>query len=84
MIAGPNDLGVAHNYDLIDVTVAAANIHVILPGDVNLDGAVNLLDVQPFVNLLSSGNYSAEADCNYDGTFNLLDVSPFIDKLQGN
>lgn len=84
LIAGPNDLGVAHNYDLIDVTVAAANIHVILPGDVNLDGAVNLLDVQPFVNLLSSGNYSAEADCNYDGTFNLLDVSPFIDKLQGN
>ena len=84
LVAGPNALGVANNYDLLDVAIATVNVHVTLSGDVNLDGSVNLLDVQPFVNLLGTGGYLNEADCNYDGAFNLLDVSPFIDKLQGD
>ena len=54
-----------------------------LLGDVNLDGVVNLLDVAPFVAVLSSGNYQAEADCNKDGTLDLLDVAPFIVILGG-
>ena len=81
LIAGPNDLGVADNSDLLDVSVAQANIHVVLPGDVNLDNAVNLLDVAPFIELLQQGGYQAEADCNYDGSFDLLDVAPFIEKF---
>ncbi len=52
-------------------------------GDVNLDGEVNLLDVQPFVDLLTSGSYQAEADINQDGVVNLLDVQPFVDLLSG-
>ncbi|MEM9413642.1 MAG: dockerin type I domain-containing protein, partial [Planctomycetota bacterium] len=47
-------------------------------GDVNQDGSVNLLDVAPFVELLSAGTYQAEADCNQDGSVNLLDVDPFV------
>ncbi len=50
-------------------------------GDVNLDGLVSLLDVAPFVELLSSGGYQIEADINQDGVLNLFDVSPFIDLL---
>ncbi|MEM9409591.1 MAG: dockerin type I domain-containing protein [Planctomycetota bacterium] len=50
-----------------------------LYGDMNMDCAVNLLDVQPFVNLLSSGGYQAEADINQDGSVDLLDVDPFVD-----
>ena len=50
-------------------------------GDVNRDGVVNLLDVQPFVDLLSSGEFQAEADTNGDGAVNLLDVASFIDLL---
>ena len=50
-------------------------------GDVNQDGAVNLLDVQPFVELLSSGDFQVEADTNGDGAVNLLDVASFIDLL---
>ena len=50
-------------------------------GDINGDGLVNLLDVQPFVQLLSSGNFQVEADINCDATVNLLDVAPFIDLL---
>jgi hypothetical protein len=52
-------------------------------GDVNLDGVVNLLDVAPFVELLSSGVYQAEADTNMDGVVNLLDVDSFVDLLGG-
>ncbi len=53
-------------------------------GDVNQDGLINLLDVQPLVALLTSGNYQFEADVNQDGNVNLLDVQPFIDLLTGN
>ena len=48
-------------------------------GDVNCDGVVNLLDVEPFINLITSGQYGVKADINQDGTVDLLDVAPFIE-----
>ena len=33
-------------------------------GDVNCDGVVNLLDVAPFVDLVSNGGFSTKADIN--------------------
>ena len=56
---------------------------LVLLGDVNLDGSVNLLDVAPFVDLLPTGAYQPEADCNRDGTIDLLDVEPFVNLLSG-
>lgn len=50
-------------------------------GDINQDGAINLLDVLPFIELLTDGGYQIEADINQDGTVNLLDVSGFVDLL---
>ena len=47
-------------------------------GDINCDGAVNLLDVGPFVDQVSSGVFSNKADVNGDGSVNLLDVDPFV------
>lgn len=55
----------------------------VLLGDVNLDGVVSLLDVAPFVNVLTSGMFQAEADVNQDGMVNLLDVAPFVEILTG-
>ena len=55
-----------------------------LLGDVNLDGLVNLLDVQPFVAIIAAGEFQNEADINLDGFVNLLDVQPFVDILTGN
>lgn len=52
-------------------------------GDVNGDGEVNLLDVVPFVDAVTTGTYIPEADINGDGVVNLLDVAPFIDLLSG-
>lgn len=63
------------------VTIGYQQSADVLLGDVNLDGTVNLLDVAPFVNLLSSGNYQAEADINSDGAVNLLDVAGFVELL---
>ena len=56
----------------------------VLFGDINLDGVVNLLDVDPFVTVLGSGIYQIEADANLDGSVNLLDVNGFILILAGN
>ena len=52
-------------------------------GDVNQDSLVNLLDVQPFVALLSNSEFQIEADTNQDGEVNLLDVASFVDLLAG-
>ena len=56
----------------------------VILGDVNDDGVVNLLDIGPFVDLLSSGQYLPAADINQDGLVNLLDVEPFVSILAGS
>lgn len=55
----------------------------VLLGDVNLDGVVSLLDVAPFVNLITTGTFQAEGDINQDGVVSLLDVAPFVALLTG-
>ncbi len=52
-------------------------------GDVNCDGVVNLLDVAPFIEVISEGGFDPKADINADGQVNLLDVAPFIEILSG-
>ena len=54
-----------------------------LLGDVNTDGNVDLLDVDPFVAIVTAGGFQCEADINKDGSVNLLDVNPFVDLLTG-
>ena len=65
-----------------DIGLFVEEVSVLL-GDVNLDGIVNLLDVQPFVLLLSVGPFQPEADINKDGLVNLLDVAGFVGLLAG-
>ena len=50
----------------------------VLPGDVNLDGAVDLLDVAPFIDLISSGEFQFEADLDSNETVNFEDIPLFI------
>ena len=66
-----------------DVRIEAIDCDSVLLGDVNMDGIVNLLDVQDFVDLLTNGDFQAEADINGDGFVNLNDVSLFVDLLVG-
>ena len=55
----------------------------VLPGDIDGDGALTALDIDPFIISLTSGTYSAAADVNQDGFLNLFDVSAFIEALGG-
>ncbi len=64
-----------------DLIFAIANAFEL--GDVNRDGRVNLLDVQPFVDLLTTGGFQVEADINQNGVVSLLDVDPFVALLAG-
>jgi len=63
------------------VYLVTNSVSEFLLGDVNRDDSVNLLDVAPFVALLSNGNFQVEADINGDGFVNLLDIGPFVDLL---
>ena len=53
----------------------------VLLGDCNLNGVVNFEDISPFIGILSSGPFLAQADCNEDGMISFADISPFIQIL---
>jgi len=55
-----------------------------LLGDVNGDGAVDFLDISPFISLLSTGGFSCEADIDGNGEVDFLDITPFIRLLSGS
>ena len=84
--AGAGPLGVASNGTHLVIADEFLGVLVdvlFVPGDVNRDGLVNLLDVGPFVDVLSTGEFQAEADLDQSGAVNLLDVQPFVDLLAG-
>ena len=55
-----------------------------LLGDCNLNGVVDFLDINPFIEILAADTFLDQADCNQDGVVNFLDVAPFINILSGN
>ena len=75
-----SDLGTAGTSSGLIFTGNVASSDFVL-GDINCDGEVNLLDVTPFVDLLTSGMFLDKADINGDGSVDLLDVGPFVDLL---
>ena len=88
LIVTAGEGGIVHRPDFcnesLKATFGSATITVDNPfvlGDVNLDGSVTLLDIQPFVDLISESGFQAEADTNMDGFLNLLDVQGFVDLL---
>jgi hypothetical protein len=86
IISTPGALGIVNNGMLIDPILGIATIMVdkaFLLGDINCDGVVDLLDVAPFINLLTTGGYSPKGDFNNDGAITLLDVQPFVILLAG-
>jgi len=81
LTAGPNDVGIANEYALLQSGFAKANISVagqVLLGDINGDDIVNFLDIRPFISLLATGFFQPEGDINGDGMVDFRDISPFI------
>ncbi len=75
-----NDNGFASDYGL---AWRGDPVQVFLLGDVDLDGVVNFLDIAPFIEVLSTGGFQAEADCNQDGIVDFLDIAAFIAIVNG-
>jgi len=54
-----------------------------IPGDMNQDGVIDILDVIEVVNYILSGEYVEEADINEDGVLNILDLVRYIEIILG-
>ena len=48
-----------------------------------MDGTVDFFDIQPFIDVLSSGEFQAEADVNCDTVVDFFDIQAFIAILMG-
>ena len=77
--------GSAHGgyFDNTRIAGVVADGTVVL-GDVNQSGTVDFSDISPFIALLSSGEFQAEADINMSGSVDFSDISPFIAILSGS
>jgi len=62
------DLSFSSNFTLAEV----------LLGDVDLSGDVTFADIPPFIQVLKSGVYQAEADVDQDGDVDFQDITPFV------
>ncbi|MEM9411831.1 MAG: dockerin type I domain-containing protein, partial [Planctomycetota bacterium] len=65
------------------IIIDSISVEEFVLGDLNCDGVLDLLDVEPFVNAISMSDYILKADINQDGVVDLLDVTPFVDLLTG-
>ena len=77
--ADDNSTNPDSNIGLDTIRIAAS----VLLGDVNLDGAVNFLDISPFISALASNTLQAEADFDENGVVDFRDIAPFIAILSG-
>lgn len=59
-----------------------------LPGDVNLDGEVNIADLNAIIDIILGGNVDDQtrerADVNGDGEVNIADINGVIDAILGH
>ena len=78
--AGFGTLQVAQGADLQLNLVTAPPV---LRGDVNLDSTVDFDDISPFITILATGDFQAEADVDTSGEVTFDDILPFIEILSG-
>ena len=54
----------------------------VLKGDVDMDGDIDFSDIPPFISVLISGVFQAEADCDCNTAVEFADIPAFINILQ--
>ncbi len=55
-----------------------------LPGDINDDGILNILDIVSLINLVLENQYENIADLNDDGILNILDIVILVNLILNN
>jgi len=68
-------------FDNVEISSVPEPSDVVL-GDVDQNGVVDFADIPPFIELLVSREFQAEADTNEDGVVDFSDIPPFIAILQ--
>ena len=71
------------NFRINSFTVTTEERPEALLGDVNLSGMVDFDDIGPFIQLLASGMFQAEADIDENEMVDFDDIAPFINILAG-
>ena len=54
-----------------------------IPGDMNTDGGINVLDIVLISNLIFINEYDETGDVNMDGILNVLDIVLLINVIIG-
>jgi hypothetical protein len=72
-----------YNSESGQITLNTSFVNSSEKGDVDLDGVVGFLDISPFIAILSSQGFQAEADIDDNGAVDFLDITPFIALLSG-
>ena len=67
-----------------NIQIAGVPAGDVILGDVDLSGAVDFLDISPFITILASSGFQNEADIDQNGVVDFLDISPFIQILSGS
>ena len=65
-------------------TMALSVSQSVMLGDCNLDGVLDFLDLPPFIAVLTTGEFLAQADIDQSGNVTFLDIPPFIAMLSNN
>ena len=55
-----------------------------IPGDMNSDGGINVLDIVLISNLIFANDYSEIGDVNTDGILNVLDIVILVNSIIGD
>ena len=55
-----------------------------MPGDINEDGILNILDIVSLINLVLEGQYDDNADLNGDEILNILDIVNLVNLILDN
>jgi len=58
--------------------VIISNYSNSIPGDINNDEIVNILDIVQLAGMVLSGEYTENADLNSDGNVNILDIVQIV------
>ena len=78
-MATSGDLMTANAY-AIDYLVPA----VVIPGDVNDDGDVNVIDITALIDIIMNDGTNPRADVNGDGEINVIDITALIDIIMNS